>query len=387
LLGWHNRPSLEWLLSGTWHHVPSLRDSYDTVEDYTRTLLHVWTLLTFYWGSGAMWARCTHRRASPGAGADAGSPGAAQICGEPLLDGQLSTASACTKCGAPAVWQCHRRSKDHDRICASCLRKRQAQLIGAPGQHASTDVYDATVERETTRREGVVYLLKALHSRKPPLIECNWRTTYRLKTAALVALVHLSRSQEPLTRTHALSWAEVVPGDVKDPDNDWQQRKAGKIAVRMLSLGEAPAEALLEPGSCVAIIDLRVFVPEVITVLTTLAHPSFLAHMSLIPFASQLLGLHAPDIPRVRYDSQAQLGRNVLAAVEGSNIPIVRRLDNKGRIELAGRICRLNPVQSLVGTQLEAFCASLTLSAHCCQGPPGTGKVCLPFACCMSHPF
>ena len=38
--------------------------------------------------------------------------------------------------------------------------------MGVQGPNASTDIYDASVERETERREGVVFVLGKLQSRK-----------------------------------------------------------------------------------------------------------------------------------------------------------------------------------------------------------------------------
>jgi hypothetical protein len=51
-LGWQQKPDLNWLMSGSWHKIEGLKAKYDSTEDYTETLLRLWTLLTFYWGSG-----------------------------------------------------------------------------------------------------------------------------------------------------------------------------------------------------------------------------------------------------------------------------------------------------------------------------------------------
>ena len=69
-----------------------------------------------------------------------------------------------------------------------------------PGQGASTDIYDAVVERETTRRDGAVFMLSRLQSRKPPKVAPNWHTSYRLQAAALVAVVKLGTYGERLSR-------------------------------------------------------------------------------------------------------------------------------------------------------------------------------------------
>lgn len=71
-------------------------------------------------------------------------------------------------------------------------------------------------------------------------------------------------------------------------------------------------------------------------------------------------------------------------ALERSEIDYVQRLSQGGKEVLARQISALPPIQSLYGTQLEAFAAALYSSMHCTQGPPGTGKsylgVCLVLA-------
>jgi hypothetical protein len=64
-------------------------------------------------------------------------------------------------CGAAASWTCARESHFVEALCAQCVRRQQAQLIGGPGPKASTDVYDALVERETLRRDGQVHQTKS----------------------------------------------------------------------------------------------------------------------------------------------------------------------------------------------------------------------------------
>ena len=61
-LGWQHNPTLDWLMSGSWHHVHGLRASYGSSDEYAESLLKLWTLLTFYWGSGAVWPRCAHKQ-------------------------------------------------------------------------------------------------------------------------------------------------------------------------------------------------------------------------------------------------------------------------------------------------------------------------------------
>eukprot|EP00854_Cymbomonas_tetramitiformis_P014114 gene14114-16691_t len=155
--GWQHEPRLSWLLEGAWLNAPALQARYGCTEEYVETLQSLMTLLTFYWGAGAVWPRCRHRPPGQGEGAT--------CCNEPLL----AVAAARGKdperlCGArlpggggtcrqAAVWLCPRRGHT-DGMCAKCVRRHQAALSGRPGPHASTDIYDAVVERETSRRDG-----------------------------------------------------------------------------------------------------------------------------------------------------------------------------------------------------------------------------------------
>jgi hypothetical protein len=166
-LGWQQNPKLDWLLSGSWHDVDGLKAMYNSSEEYAESLLRIWTLLTFYWGSGAVWPKCTHKQ-----GGDANSSDF-NACGEPLLT--ITASGDCKKCGGNASWKCFRHG--HDHICKKCLFRFQDDLIGRPGPHASTDIYDAVVDREVIRRGDTIYLLKNLESRKPPKIAPNWKTS------------------------------------------------------------------------------------------------------------------------------------------------------------------------------------------------------------------
>ena len=172
-LGWQYSPTLDWLTSGAWHQIDGgLKATYTSAEEYAESLLKIWTLLTFYWGSGAVWPRCAHKQGDMGGGAGA----EANACGEPML--AVPTNSAVCRyrnCGGGAAWKCFRHN--HDAICKKCLWRQQDNLIGSPGPHASTDIYDAVIEREVVRREEAVYLLKNVESRKPPKIEPNWKTS------------------------------------------------------------------------------------------------------------------------------------------------------------------------------------------------------------------
>ena len=382
--GWTS-PSVGWLMSGTWHRVNKLKSEYKNAEEYTDTLKQIWTLLTFYWGAAAVWPKCKHRQQG-----DGGVGGEDKMCGEPLLalskvgkEGSCSYKRGDHVCGNASSWKCHKGG--HFEICGSCLGRQQEQLVGCPSPSASTDIYDAVVDRETTRKEGTLFVLSGLESRKPPTIVPNWMTTYRLQPAALVAVIRLGVSGQKLSRDLQLQWAEVVALDQKE---EWKARRDGRITLRLLTRGDCStlsteSDMPLDTNTRVAIIDLRVFVPEVVSVLATLAGKDFCKHFSQIPFKDRLLGI--PSAPStITYQPKSSVVSNIANALDHSEIEFVLRLDKEGRSALASAIYAIPQVQTLYGTQLEAFTAALSSSAHCTQGPPGTGKsyigVCLVLA-------
>ena len=103
-------------------------------------------------------------------------------------------------CGQPSAWRCHRRG--HDALCQRCVRARQTLLVGPPSKWSSTDVYDAVVGMEPAlRREGTVFYLSGVASRRPPQESPNWRTSYRLKVRLPLALL-------PFERGAGLPWRQ-----------------------------------------------------------------------------------------------------------------------------------------------------------------------------------
>ena len=382
--GWIKSPTVGWLMSGSWHKVPELRNIYSDAEEYSETLLRIWTLLSFYWGSGAVWPRCSKRSSN--------QPGAQdQCCGEPLLCRTETGTCGVRKgngarCQNTATWQCYRR--DHDSICNMCLNRCQDVLCGPPSLHASTDIYDACVERQTLRREGIVFVLSGLTSRRPPRIAPNWKTTYRLQPSVLVAVTKLHRANEPIKRDYPIQWAEVV---TISQSEDWVNRSKGRVAIRFLSRSDcsslpADADSPLDIGTRVAIIDLRVFVPEVASVLATFSNDNFTEHLKQIPFINQLLGAASHDdeaaaaavdndIPLHIGGGSAVIRASITDAIRYSDIEVIQRLSIEQRASLAERIFKLEQVKTLYGTQLDAFCQGLRCRVHCTQGPPGTGKV------------
>ena len=368
--GWRNA-TVDWLQRGSWLDIPQLQAQYDDVASYTQSLREFVTMLTFYWGAGAVFPKCRHR------GHDD------RPCDEPLcavFSGDRRRPcgrrfSSGNVCSAPAKWRCSR--KGHDVACDRCLRQMQTAVVGKPGSRASTDIYDAVVGRETVRRGGLVYVLSQLASRKPPKIAPNWRTTYRLKCSALVGVVRLGASCEPLEAHQRLELAEIVPvHPTTGNTTDFEERQRGRLALRLLTRGDisslSPGGETLEHGVRVAIIDMQVFVPEVLSVLSTLSDVEFPGHLNAIPFSDALIGSTPPEHDSVQGDnSAAVLISNALANTE---IDLIRRLPPSAQNALCLDLVEMAQRIALDGTQLKAFAAALEKTLHCTQGPPGTGK-------------
>ena len=93
-----------------------------------------------------------------------------------------------------------------------------------------------------------------------------------------------------------------------------------------------------------------------------------------IPFFDRLIGHDSPQ-KHLLFNKNDSIEKNVTKALESSEIDYIERLSEHGKSRLIKKICELKPIQTLSGTQLEAFSSALFSAVHCTQGPPGTGKV------------
>lgn len=72
------------------------------------------------------------------------------------------------------------RSKHLEGVCEKCLRTQQRDLVGPPGSRASTDVYDAVVDRARASRQGQVrasYMHQQVAKRNSEQTSVNPSTT------------------------------------------------------------------------------------------------------------------------------------------------------------------------------------------------------------------
>ena len=117
----------------------------------------------------------------------------------------------------------------------------------------------------------------------------------------LVAVIKISVTGEALSRKSRIQWGEIVTYENKKEgvNQDWEHRQQGRMAVRLLNKADCEgmceeSESHIDVSSHVAIIDLRVFVPEVISVLSTFAKHDFKDQLDQIPFFCRLIGHQSP---------------------------------------------------------------------------------------------
>lgn len=225
-----------------------------------------------------------------------------------------------------------------------------------------------------------MFVLSKLQSRKPPAIAPNWRHSYRLNCAALVAIGRLDMAHAPLQPTTRIHWAEVVPVSTAPGHDEAKARSMGRLAVRLLGRSDCatlqPSADDLDVGTRVFVIDLRVFAPEVVPVLATYANPTQIDDFNHIGFVKTLIGAGArrPDYLAAPSGSESQTDRRITHALANSEIDLLHRLSANARAQLKHSICGLASRANLYGTQLEAFAEGLSCAVHCTLGPPGTGK-------------
>jgi hypothetical protein len=393
---WYQEPTIEWLTSAFWFANTRLKLQYENIEDYSLTLQKLWTELSFYWGIAAFWPKC---RSGFGNGGEKGKEVAnneKKICNAPLLCSVIK-AIPCSmrlkggRCPNSASWTCHQRG--HDVICNDCCQKKVYFSTLSPKdddkRNAPTDVYDGIVNDVRHFSESLILNLSQVASRKPPEVAVNWKTSYRLQPSNLVGVVKLHTSKGNLPLDSQIYWGEVIVRNSQEDDRaEYSRREKGQLTVRLLSKSDSillsnEAEYPFSSQSRVAVIDCRVFVPEVFSVLSTLSHESFRVGLKEIPFRHALLG-------SVEHEEESYMilpGEHedaITYAIVHSSMPSVSSLTITNKATVIREICAISLVTTLDKTQLEAFCKGLVTSFHATQGPPGTGKsyvgVCLVLA-------
>jgi hypothetical protein len=383
---WSQNPPLKWLMSAEWLLFPPLQSQYSSVENYATAIRGLWTALSFYWGAAAVMPRCYHHDMKGN-----NNNNDSNRCLEPMLT--PSTHSECCTsriqdsgggqrvCGNPAKWCCFRRG--HDAICSTCLDKKRKFILGPPKHYlSSTDIYDAIVKNVKVSNDSPVLQLHRVESRKPPERDVNWSTSYRLQPTSLVAVISLPAYGMALDPNSKIHWGEIVASDPKqDSRDEYNNRRRGELSVRLLTRNDSTLianefERGFQINYTVAVIDLRVFVPEVISVLSTLSSREFENSLHRLHFAPLLLG-DVPSATLLESSTTVNLDLHgmIYNSIIKSDMQCIQELSSSEKNQLVDEICKLSVVKTMDKTQLQAFTNALRCSVHCTQGPPGTGKV------------
>jgi hypothetical protein len=396
---WYQEPTIEWLTGAFWFKNTRLKLHYDSIDEYSLTLQKLWTELSFYWGIAAFWPKCRSGFGNA-SGGDKGKEAAnndKKVCNAPLLCSVMKAIPCSMRlkggrlCSNSASWTCHQRG--HDAICDDCCQKKAYLSTLSPKdddrRNAPTDVYDGIVSDVRHFSESLILNLSQVASRKPPEVAVNWKTSYRLQPCNLVGVVKLHTSKGNLPLDNRIYWGEVIVRNTQEDERaEYGRREKGQLTVRLLSKSDSvllsnEAEYPFSSQSRVAVIDCRVFVPEVFSVLSTLSHESFKVGLQKVPFSGALLG-SGDNVDEVHTILFVDHKKAINDAIVFSSIPSVKSLTISNISTVIKEICGISLVTTLDKTQLEAFCKGLMTSFHATQGPPGTGKsyvgVCLVLA-------
>ncbi|KAJ9456884.1 Protein cfxQ-like protein [Diplonema papillatum] len=313
--------------------------------------------MTFAEGNQMITPHCHHR------GAD-GKPCAKQLEPSPdVFAGQCRTPA----CNGAVRYTC-RRGRGHDGQCRRCFDAAQRDLVGSPGTRASTNVYDGSVMKVTHE----ILVIEAFKSRCPPKGAVHWKTTKRLASANLVAVIKTANLGAPLQVSDTIHWGEVVNAGA--PWDEHLQRQGCRVTLNMLSVNSdvEPFDWARHRDS-VAIIDCYGFVPEWIPVLKAIGHQM----QAGLPFDNgRWLNIGKP-VTVTPVNADLDYHRDLIEdAVDGSQLePLIQICRvSKARDDLVDKLCRLVVATTLDPTQTISFVGALRNPVHLTQGPPGTGK-------------
>jgi hypothetical protein len=125
------------------------------------------------------------------------------------------------------------------------------------------------------------------------------------------------------------------------------------------------SNTLQELGKNIAIIDMRVVVPECISVLDSFSKKEFLQNLEQLPILKNLL---------VSPEQENYKCYSIESAIYNSKLQIMCQMSQQNKNDLIQELVDHQAIQKLQGTQLTAFCDALQSEPHCLIGPPGTGE-------------
>ncbi|KAJ1548253.1 M-phase phosphoprotein 8, partial [Nowakowskiella sp. JEL0078] len=354
---------------------------YPSTEKYFETLIKLWIAITFTEGNSALVPHCRMKDKE-------------KECGHVLWSVENKNDGNSCNCGRPIKYACPNRFHNRN-LCGTCAGKQQEQLRGPPGSHASTHIYDAHVQQVTY--SGKIFL-NEVASRRPPQAPIHWRSTKRLCSPNLIAVIVLSSRGASIRTIDEIKWGEIAQHSNGGNDGkfEFKHREEGKLCITLFDFedlsGHKQTTVNLRVGDRLAIIDCLTFSPEYIPVLIALE----LQKQSPVPFRNgELLNL-APRTFQISHSGNDvkepntfdeeiemefelkpnEIDNSIYKLINESNLePIIQiRRHAYYKKALFSQLRDLVIETTLDPGQMQSFLGSLTHPVHCTQGPPGTGK-------------
>lgn len=364
---------------------------FESPDDYFTTILKLWVGMTFIDGNNALLPHCTAKSNE-------------KVCDQPLWPfphkGGAPVPCRNPKCHRNATFLCSNRYHNVG-YCSGCAGELQKRLRGPPSSRASTNIYDGTIT--SVKHDGTISI-EQVKSRRPPQKEIHWRTTKRLASPNLVAVVMIASREASLRESDDIYWAQIVfQGQSFD---EYKARERGCLTFRLLEYRDEPGNLMMtknpRAGDALVIIDCQTFVPEFVPVLKALEMQSRLP----VPFRNGALlnirigdeGDHSESLETYLdsgdagdADSDSSSGMTSLADMSSRYsssdelichliqvsclAPIIDiRRDSALSDQLQRALVSLVRSTTLDSGQLISFVEALIHPVHCTQGPPGTGK-------------
>eukprot|EP01060_Flectonema_neradi_P033850 TRINITY_DN5789_c0_g2_i4.p1 TRINITY_DN5789_c0_g2~~TRINITY_DN5789_c0_g2_i4.p1 ORF type:complete len:3745 (+),score=744.53 TRINITY_DN5789_c0_g2_i4:86-11320(+) len=362
--------------------LPSLQveSCYSSEKDYIERIEQLWVAMTFSGGNTALTPKCRELKAG-------------WQCGNPLYPPKRYIAETCRthNCKNDLELACseHRRHG----VCKKCFKDCSSKLRGPPGPGASTDIYDGVIQ--SYHQDGKL-TVSHFASRNPPNVAVNWKTTARLASPNIVAVIKVTNHGDILQASDRIMWGEVMKEDYIE-----QERRSGRVRLDMCSVNLDFETDDLEQGTNVVLIDCKGFAPEWVPALRAL---QTMAKTEVPLKNGAYIGVDSEsDLPAstvvVKDDITDTSVRSLVEkAVRESNLKPLVDIRNHNESDddddddddgfayyrndqhrsfsdkLIDDLTDLVNETTLDDMQLVSFINALCNTVHLTQGPPGTGK-------------
>lgn len=97
----------------------------------------------------------------------------------------------------------------------------------------------------------------------------HWKSTSRLSSPNLVAVIKTQAFGTPLNGCDIISWGQIVVHDQRNPRDECFKRDAGQLAISLLSFDDVKINEIeFRKGDSLAIIDCQVNILIFLSILT-----------------------------------------------------------------------------------------------------------------------